>query len=86
MSSLEWNLFAAKFYAFKQMADKCGFYSSELARMEDSIKVMCPYEESTDLHKRVIDGYSIHQKKLDMADWAFAKTPVYDDNDNLIHA
>lgn len=43
MSSLEWNLLAEKFYAFKNVADKCGFYVPETAGMEASLSAMRPY-------------------------------------------
>ena len=52
MSSLEWHKLVDKFYAFKYVADKLGFYNEELNHMEKSLEDLQPYEGSLEERKR----------------------------------
>ena len=53
MTSLEWNLLAEKFYAFKYEADKIGFYTPETNGMERSLSMMRPYPGDNEYAKEL---------------------------------
>lgn len=42
MSSLDWSLLVDYFMRFRGEADKIGFYTEDLNRMEQSLLDMCP--------------------------------------------
>ena len=87
MSSLEWNMLAAKFYQFKSEARKYGFYTPELEGMERSLELMRPYQESKELSQETRGLVSKMQRKAsNIKDWALGRfsTPKYDDNDELV--
>jgi hypothetical protein len=42
MSSLDWSLLVNYFMRFRGEADKVGFYTEELNKMEQSLLEMCP--------------------------------------------
>lgn len=44
MSSLRWSNLVEKFFAFRSVADKVGFYTPELDRMEKSLIDIKPIE------------------------------------------
>lgn len=44
MSSLDWSLLVNYFMRFRREADKFGFYTDDLNRMEDSLLKMRPIE------------------------------------------
>lgn len=93
MTNLEWNVLAAKFYEFKNEANKFGFYVPELNNMEQSLEVMCPFRKTQDVQEKVETGLENHvqekteDKGADLAAWVFSKfsiNPVYDKDDNLV--
>lgn len=55
MTSLEWNLLAEKFYAFKNVADKFGFYVPETNGMEQSLSLMRPYPGDNERAKELAE-------------------------------
>ena len=90
MTSLDWNMLAAKFYDFKKEADKHGFYTPELAGMEHSLDIMRPYQDSEELRKKTSSGFvsKIQGVVKDIKSWTMSKpvSPKFDDNDELVHA
>lgn len=88
MTSLEWNVLTAKFYDFKKEAEMYGFYVPELHKMEESLSLMRPYQETQEMHKKTEEGFRNRTQKSDnnAATWVYAKTPEFDDNDELVTA
>lgn len=85
MTSLEWNLLAEKFYAFKIVADKFGFYVPETNGMEQSLSLMRPYPGDNEKAKELAE------EKKDLSgipypEWLETWTPEYDDDDKMVKA
>ena len=86
MSSLEWNLLAEKFYAFKNVADKCGFYVPETAGMEASLYECRPFVADAEVAGKIRTLNEGKALNIDFSELMGAESPVYDDNDELAHA
>jgi len=83
MTSLEWNLLAEKFYAFKNIADKHGFYVPETNQMENSLTLMRPYPGDNERARELANKKDAAPQLI--SDWHQFKAAhiVFDDDDNL---
>ena len=86
MKNLEWCDLAERFYAFKTVADRLGFYVPETAGMEASLYECRPFVADAEVAGKIRtlnEGKALH---IDFRELAEAQAPVYDDNDELAHA
>ena len=86
MKNLEWCDLAERFYAFKMVADRLGFYVPETTGMEASLYECRPFVADAEVAGKIRtlnEGKAPHFNFGDMAD---AQLPVYDEDDELAHA
>ena len=86
MKNLEWCDLAERFYAFKTVADRLGFYVPETAGMEESLYKCRPFIADAEVAGKIRtldEGKSLH---FDFSEMADDQLPVYDENDELAHA
>lgn len=86
MKNLEWCELAERFYAFKAVADKLGFYIPENAAMEQSLTECRPFADDHTVTEQVRNAREGKLPNLDFNKLLGAKTPVFDENDELAHA
>ncbi|SHK63193.1 hypothetical protein SAMN05216582_11040 [Selenomonas ruminantium] len=87
MKNLEWCDLAERFYAFKTVADRLGFYVPETAGMEVSLYECRPFVADAEVAGKVRTLGEGKAPRFDLSEiMGSAQTPVYDDNDELAHA
>ncbi len=86
MKNLEWCDLVERFYAFKTVADRLGFYVPETAGMEASLYECRPFAADVEVAGKVRTLQEGKAPHIDFMDWSKAEAPVYDDNDELAHA
>lgn len=86
MKNLEWCDLAERFYAFKTVADRLGFYVPETAGMEASLYECRPFVADAEVAGKIRTMNEGKAHHFDFSELVEAKTPVYDDNDELAHA
>lgn len=83
MTSLDWNILAAKFYAFKLEADKYGFYVPETNAMIDSLYAIRPYASNNTLDKKTLELSEDAPVQLEL-NFDAAEVPEYNEEDELV--
>ena len=86
MKNLEWCDLAERFYAFKTVADRLGFYVPETAGMEASLYECRPFVADAEVAGKIRTLNEGKALNIDFSELAEAQTPIYDDNDELAHA
>ncbi|MCH3958693.1 MAG: hypothetical protein LKE51_04020 [Selenomonas sp.] len=86
MKNLEWCELTERFYAFKAVADKLGFYIPETNGMEQSLEECRPFADDQSVTEQVRSVREGSLPKIDFNELLGAKTPVFDENDELAHA
>lgn len=86
MKNLEWCDLAERFYAFKTVADRLGFYVPETAGMEASLYECRPFVADAEVAGKIRTLNEGKALNIDFSELMGAETPVYDDNDELAHA
>ena len=86
MKNLEWCDLAERFYAFKTVADRLGFYVPETAGMEASLYECRPFVADAEVAGKIRTLNEGKALNIDFSELVSAETPVYDDNDELAHA
>lgn len=61
MPSLEYYNLAEAFFRFKNAAEKCGFYTEEIDRMEQSIREMDPLQDDPEKITKHMGGAKKHE-------------------------
>lgn len=84
MTNLEWSNLAGLFYAFKVEADRFGFYTPETNEMEKSLELMRPFHNTPDVDEKV--KTLKNREESPKVEAAGTKTPLFDEEDNLIKA
>ena len=86
MKDLEWCDLAERFYAFKTVADRLGFYVPETAGMEASLYECRPFVADAEVAGKIRTLNEGKALNIDFSELMGAESPVYDDNDELAHA
>ena len=86
MKNLEWCDLAERFYAFKTIADRLGFYVPETAGMEASLYECRPFVADAEVAGKIRTLNEGKALNIDFSELMGAESPVYDDNDELAHA
>ena len=86
MKNLEWCDLAERFYAFKTVADRLGFYVPETAGMEASLYECRPFVADAEVAGKIRTLNEGKALNIDFSELMGAEAPVYDDNDELAHA
>ena len=86
MKNLEWCDLVERFYAFKTVADRLGFYVPETAGMEASLYECRPFVADAEVAGKIRTLNEGKALNIDFSELMGAETPVYDDNDELAHA
>ncbi|MBE6084740.1 MULTISPECIES: hypothetical protein [Selenomonas] len=86
MKNLEWCDLAERFYAFKTVADRLGFYVPETAGMEASLYECRPFVADAEVAGKIRTLNEGKALNIDFSELMGAESPVYDDNDELAHA
>lgn len=86
MKNLEWCDLAERFYAFKTVADRLGFYVPETAGMEASLYECRPFVADAEVAGKIRTLNEGKALNIDFSELVAAESPVYDDNDELAHA
>ena len=86
MKNLEWCDLAERFYAFKTVADRLGFYVPETACMEASLYECRPFVADAEVAGKIRTLNEGKALNIDFSELMGAESPVYDDNDELAHA
>ena len=86
MKNLEWCDLAERFYAFKTVADRLGFYVPETAGMEASLYECRPFVADAEVAGKIRTLNEGKALNIDFIELMGAESPVYDDNDELAHA
>jgi hypothetical protein len=86
MKNLEWCDLAERFYAFKTVADRLGFYVPETAGMEASRYECRPFVADAEVAGKIRTLNEGKALNIDFSELMGAESPVYDDNDELAHA
>ena len=86
MKNLEWCDLAERFYAFKTVADRLGFYVPETTGMEASLYECRPFVADAEVAGKIRTLNEGKALNIDFSELMGAESPVYDDNDELAHA
>ena len=86
MKNLEWCDLAERFYAFKTVADRLGFYVPETAGMEASLYECRPFVADAEVAGKIRTLNEGKALNIDFIELMGAESPGYDDNDELAHA
>ncbi len=86
MKNLEWCDLAERFYAFKTVADRLGFYVPETNGMEASLYECRPFVADAEVAGKIRTLSEGKLPHFDFSEMGDAQTPLFDDNDELAHA